>query len=555
MNCDPRKPNCADLYKDISPLLASSRRGTAVERLSRESHSIGEQAETGTRAIEATSESLGLHSQIRNSSLFLFGRFLSMVMNLGAQVLMVRYLATSEYGAFAYGLAVVAFLQFVAALGLPEAISRFMPIYHENREYGKLFGTIALVGGAVTTMGLLIIVAVRMWAVHLLVRDALAIDLLSILILLVPVDAADALLDGLLASFTCGTKDIFIRKYLIGPGLKLGAVLLLIVGHSSVRFLAYGYLVASVLGVLLYIFMLARILERQQLLPHLELRKIKIPAKEVLSYVVPGLTSIFATAAISSISIFLLGEMRTMTDVAYYRVVLPLAQLNGVVMASFTLLYTPAAARLFAKSHFSAINTLYWKTAAWMSVLSFPIFAATFSFAKPLTVFMYGTRYLPSVPVLALLSLASYFNTSLGFNLQTLKVLGRLRFITVVSILAVTTAIALNMLLIPQLGALGAALGTVAAAIIYNLLLQLGLLLTSQFNAFDRHYLSIYATVGLSALGLLFLQNVTAMNLYVALPLGGVVSLCVVAITKRKLRIAETFPELLSLPFARLLLS
>lgn len=523
--------------------------------LSCESHSIGEQMETATSPMETPSEPQGLHSQIRNSSFFLFGRFLSMVMNLSAQVLMVRYLATNEYGAFAYGLAVVAFLQYVAALGLQEAISRFVPIYHENREYEKLFGTIVLVAGAVTTTGLLIIAAVRMWVSHFLVHDALAIHLLAILIVLVPVDAADALLDGLLASFTCGARDIFIRKYLIGPGLKLGAVLLLILRHSSVKFLAYGYLVASILGVLLYILMLKRVLDRQRLLPHLTLKKIKIPAKEVLSYVVPGLTSIFATAAIPSISIFLLGEMRTMTDVAYYRVVLPLAQLNGVVMASFTLLYTPAAARLFAKSHFSAINTLYWETAAWMSVLSFPIFAATFSFAKPLTVFMYGTRYQPSVPVLALLSLASYFNTSLGFNLQTLKVLGQLRFITVVSILAVTADIALNMLLIPQFGALGAALGTVAAAITYNLLLQLGLLLTSQFNAFDRRYLSIYLTVALSALGLLFVQNVTAMNLYVALPLGGVVSLCVVAITKRKLRIAETFPELLSLPFARLLLT
>jgi len=45
------------------------------------------------------------------------------------------------------------------------------------------------------------------------------------------------------------------------------------------------------------------------------------------------------------------------------------------------------------------------------------------------------------------------------------------------------------------------------------------------------------------------------MNLYLALRLAGAVSLCVVAITKRKLRIAETFPDLLSLPFARLLLS
>jgi O-antigen/teichoic acid export membrane protein len=301
--------------------------------------------------------------------------------------------------------------------------------------------------------------------------------------------------------------------------------------------------------------MLKRLLENQQILVHLKLKKIEIPAKEVLSFVVPGLTSIFATAAISSISIFLLGEMRTMTDVAYYRVVLPLAQLNGVVMASFTLLYTPAAARLFATARLSAMNTLYWKTAAWMSVLSFPVFALTFSFAKPLTVFMYGIRYQPSVPVLALLSLASYFNTSLGFNLQTLKVLGRLRFVTAVSVLAVVIDIALSILLIPRLGALGAAMGTAAAAIIYNLLLQLGLFLTCKFNAFDRRYLSIYVTVALGALGLFVVQNFTPMNLYLALPLAAVVSLCVVATTKRKLRITETFPELLSLPFARQLLS
>ena len=98
-------------------------------------------------------------------------------------------------------------------------------------------------------------------------------------------------------------------------------------------------------------------------------------------------------------------------------------------------------------------------------------------------------------------------------------------------------------------------MATAAASIIYNSLLQLGLFLTSQLNPFDRRYLSIYLTVGLSALGLLVVQNFTSMNLYLALPLAAVVSLCVVAITKRKLRITETFPELLSLPFARQLLS
>jgi O-antigen/teichoic acid export membrane protein len=118
-----------------------------------------------------------------------------------------------------------------------------------------------------------------------------------------------------------------------------------------------------------------------------------------------------------------------MSDVAFYRAAAPIAELNNIVFASFTLLYTPLAARLFARADYRGINGLYWQTAAWMSVLTFPIFAVTFSLAKPLTMFLYGARYAPSGPVLALLSLASYFNVILGFNLQTLKVFKRWRYI------------------------------------------------------------------------------------------------------------------------------
>ncbi len=43
------------------------------------------------------------------------------------------------------------------------------------------------------------------------------------------------------------------------------------------------------------------------------------------------------------------------------------------------------------------------------------------------------------------------------------------------------------------------------------------------------------------------------MSIYLALPLAGCVSLFVFAAAKKKLRIMEVFPELLNLPFARLL--
>jgi O-antigen/teichoic acid export membrane protein len=303
----------------------------------------------------------------------------------------------------------------------------------------------------------------------------------------------------------------------------------------------------------MYSWMYLRLLRDQQLLPHIKPGRIKIPVKEILAFIVPGLSSILATVALSTVSIFLLGSIRNMSDVAYFRAVLPLAQMNSIVMASFTLLYTPSAARLLANSDYPAINKLYWQTAAWMSVLSFPIFAMTFSLAQPLTVFLYGARYEQAAPILALLSFGSYFNVALGFNLQTLKVIKRLRYITVMSILAVLLNVGVNLVLIPRFGAVGAAIGTAASLVIYNLLMQVGLLRASNFNAFHPEYLSIYLTIALGAAGLFFFQYFSSLSIYLALPLAGCVSLLVLAIAKKKLRIMEVFPELLSLPFARLL--
>jgi O-antigen/teichoic acid export membrane protein len=498
-------------------------------------------------ALDAT------RKQIRGSSLFLLGRFLSLGINFAAQVLMVRYLSTSDYGALAYALAIVAFLQPLATLGLQEALSRFVPLYQEDCEYGKVLGTILLALGAVLASGTLLIALFwesPAFLAHLMTHDKLPLLLLSILIVLVPIEATDDLLNGLFASFA-STRDIFFRKYLLGPGLKLGAVLLLIARHSTVTFLAEGYLAASLLGVLIYSGMLVRLLREQQLWPYLRLESLRLPVREVLAFVLPGLGAILATSGTHSVSIFLLGYLRSMSEVAYYRAALPVAQLNNVVMASFTLLYTPFATRLLTKSYSQGMNRLYWQTAAWMTVVSFPVFAMTFAFAQPLIVFLYGPRYQPSGPILALLALGSYFNVALGFNLQTLKVLKRLHYITLTSVLAILANVAVNLILIPRYGAFGAVLGTAGTLIGFNLLMQAGLLRTASVQAFDRRYLSVYLMTALSATGLFAIQTLSPLSFYLALPLAACASLLVLAATKKKLGIGETFPELVRMPLMR----
>ncbi len=506
-------------------------------------------------ATKTFSEQDATRKQVRGSSLLLFGRVLSLGVNFFTQVLMVRYLSTRDFGELAYGLAVASFFRIFASLGLQDAIPRFVPIYRENREYGKMFGTILLAVGAVLATGVFIVVVVWIAPLFLMpfpTRETLPrLTVLSILIVLVPVEAADALLDGLFASFA-DTRNIFLRRYLLGPGLKFGVVVLLLWMKSTIIFLACGYLAAGTVGVLVYGIMLIKLLREQRLLQRFRFKEIDIPARETLAFVLPGLVSALALC-ICPVNAFLLGRLRTISDVAFYRAAGPISELNNIVFTSFTLLFTPLAARLFARADYRGLNGLYWQTAAWMSVLTFPIFAVTFSLAKPLTMFLYGVRYAPSGPVLALLSLASYFNVVLGFNLQTLKVYGRWRYVIHASVVTALANLVISTVLIKQYGTIGAAIGSAVTLIGYNLLLQAGLSPTADFHVFDRRYLTIYLTIALGACGLFLVGSLTSLSFYALLPIATCVSLCVLAVAKKKLNFAESFPELLRLPFMRLI--
>ncbi len=504
---------------------------------------------------EGVAKKDSIRKQIRGSSLLLGGRVLAVGINFAAQVLMVRYLSTSAYGALGYALSVVTMFQTFSMLQLQEVVVRFVPIYHEQREYGRLFGTLLLTVSVVILTSVSIITLfftypdlIRRFMSH----EQLPLQILSILIFLVPIQAIDAVFMALFASFA-SPRAIFLRRHVLAPGLLFTAVLALILARRNVIFLAYGYLFANVIGLLAYCLMLAALMRSRGLVEHFQWKTLTVPFRDIFSYSFPVLTSSLVSMTVGSVGVFLLGYYHTSAVVASFRAVLPAAQLNNTVFMTFGLLYTPLAARLFAKNDYEAINSLYWRTAVWMAVLTFPIFAATFCIAQPLVVLVFGARYASSGPILALLSLGYYFNVALGFNGLTVKVLGKFRYTVVINLVAASANIVLNLLLIPRYGAMGAAIGTTGTMLLHNILKQAGLRLASGLSLFSAQYRSFYLLIGGSSLGLFLIQQFTSSSIYLALPLAALVSIVVLAVGRKKLRVVETFPELLRVPGMRLI--
>jgi O-antigen/teichoic acid export membrane protein len=507
----------------------------------------------GAAAPSIADDAADTARQIRGSTLLTAGRGLSLAINFVVQVLIVRYLSQDGYGAFAYALSIVAVGESIVTLGLDRAVTRFVPIYDEHREDGKLLGTLLLAGGTVIALGMLFVVGLiglQGWLGGSVIGDPQLVTVLVVLAVLAPVQAYDGLLIGMFAVFG-DARAVFLRKHVLTPLLRLIAVGALIAAGGGVEFLAGAYVVAGVIGVVIYSHLLRRLLARNGMLARLRAAHLQVPAREVLGFALPLLSSDLVFVVLTASDVILLEYFHDTAEVAAFRVVYPAAHLNQLVFTSFALLFTPLAARYFARQDRSAIHRLYWRTATWLAVFSFPVFALTFSLASPLTTALYGEQYRDSAIYLALLSVGYYFNVALGFNGLTLKVLGKIRYVVTLNLLAAVANVVLNLLLVPRFGALGAAIGTATTLVVHNVLKQIGLGFDTGVGIFDRGSTRVYLVIAAAALLLVGVTLFVDLALPALLVTVVLTSVVVLVVNREALQIASTFPAVARLPGGR----
>jgi len=490
---------------------------------------------------------------IRGSSLLLTGRGFSLLAKLVSQLLVVRYLSQADYGAWAYALSAVALLKGFATLGLNRGVSRFAAIYHERGQFDRFFGTVVLAGGTIAVTSALFLAGLHYFPDQLLRLtggDAEPLGLLFIAIFLVPLETLDELLVKLFATFS-RARVIFFRQYVLAPVLHLGVVGLLILRDASVTFLAVGYVASALAGVALYGGLLFRLLREEGLIEGVSLPRVRFPLREVLSYTTPLMTSDWLAGLVKSSGVLLLGYFYATEEAAVLKVVIPLALLCKLVMQSFNFLYTPNASRMFATGDHEGINDLYWRTALWIAVLSFPVFAVIFAASTPLTVLMYGAEYEASGVLLAILALGYYVQAGLGFNGTTLKVYGEIRYVVAINLAAAAGNVALMLLLVPRFGTVGAAAAMAATQLLHNVLKQVGLGMATSFSLREAGNGWVYAVLALG-LGLtIALRLLAPQDLGILVGGALVISLIVVVLSRKALQLGEVFPELGRVPLLR----
>ena len=487
-------------------------------------------------------------SQIRGSSLLLAGQVFAVGVNLAIQILIVRYLAKSSFGAFAYVLSVVGIAQSFAAFGLRHAVSRFMPLYEERGDQARAAGTFVLACSIVLSLGLGIAIGViAMREVIAGGIDGEAVALITIMIALAPLFALGTVLDGAMAVFA-RPRAILLRRFVLVPLLRLAVVGLLVLTESGVLVLAWGYLAVELIGLCAYLPMLVPAFRGRDLLGHLRPRRMQLPVREVFGFTLPLFSSDIAAAVLNFAGAIVVGALAGALEVASLRAVFPVVLTMGYVLSSFGMLFVPLVSRLHARGEAEELGRLYWHTATWTTLLAYPILATSVILAEPLTELLFGARYESSAPILAVLAVGLFINTAAGHNGVTLGVFGRVRIVATASLAAIVVDLALTFLLVPDHGALGAAIAIAVAYAVMNGLRQVALVRHTSVGAVEPVYATVLATAFLATAAATAIQLALSPPWPVGIGLTALACAVVFASVRGRLRLLDTFPELARLP-------
>lgn len=192
-----------------------------------------------------------------------------------------------------------------------------------------------------------------------------------------------------------------------------------------------------------------------------------------------------------------IGYYLTASDAAIYGVAAALVVLLGVFRSAFAFLLYPKISELISDGNRSEVADLYEQTTKWILLCTTPAFLILVLRPGPL-IRLFGAEYAPETvgPVIGILAVGIFVDAVVGPNGQALLGFGRSKVVLIYNVIAVLLNVALNVLLIPQFGLVGAGAASVAGYLVMNGLKSADLFYNHGIRVINPKILSLAATSG-----------------------------------------------------------
>ena len=193
---------------------------------------------------------------------------------------------------------------------------------------------------------------------------------------------------------------------------------------------------------------------------------------EIVRYSLPLFGASIVVILLTTSSTVLLGYFSSVEEVAIYSAPRPFIKVLELPLIALAFIYLPIATGLFKTDGIQAVNNLYNSATKWSTLASIPVFLLFLMDSEYLMLTIFGSTYVSSSNILSILAMGSLMHIALGPNGMMLITFEKRQQLLLATMVAAILNVLLCIMLIPDMGATGAAIATATALVISNLLIN-----------------------------------------------------------------------------------
>jgi O-antigen/teichoic acid export membrane protein len=402
-------------------------------------------------------------------------------------IALTRTLGIARYGAVAVAISIASIVQALANFGLSNGASRMMSFAEAKGDPGRALRLLrsGIVGGAVT--GLVGTGAMLLLGLAGLIEGPGVSTTVAILAPLVAASTLRSMLYGALRAY----RDL---KAMLILGIAVPLLDLVVVGFlvaSGVRSVS-AYAVALVVVAYVDLALVAVLLRRGRRIGPLKDFSF-VDLKTLMAFALPLVITQLLLFAIQSADVLLLGILRGTTEAGLYAPVMRVAEAASKVLSAFPLLFVPIATAYVANGQEEKLKSLYLSVTKWGYALGFPIVLILAVAPSHLLPLLFGAPYAEMSTVARILA-AGYLATLItGLNGVTLAALGAVKEMAIYSAAGMVVNVGVGILLISQLGPVGAAWSNTISYAFINVAFSIVLYRRTGITPFRRDTVALFA--------------------------------------------------------------
>ncbi|HII92173.1 MAG TPA: flippase [Methanosarcina sp.] len=447
---------------------------------------------------------------VTGSGVILAGTFIGMLLDIITKKVLTSHLAPADFGTYSLALTVISITGAFATLGLNEGVPRYIAFFRGKHEEQKVHELIisAMIMGLIAGL-LSILVSPSLF--HALAGNGFdaqgkVLSVVKILIFAVPFTILLNLTVAIYRGFDRTSVNMYFYN-IIRPVSLLGFATIAVFIKASLK----GVVFADLLSMIFTFSIMSVYFIKRPPVKHKAKQERKIQfsdtTRQLIRYSFPLLITATLLNIMSWIDTIMLGYFKSAEIVGIYNAVYPLVGFLSLVVSSVGFVYVPITSRLWGQNETAPLGSIYAVMTKWCFLLTFPLFALIFVYPEYFITKLYGAQYVSGATSLRILALGFITNSYFGFNYHTLLASGDSDFLMKCSVASAGINVALNFMLIPEYGMIGAAVGTAVSFVSIEVLMTLRAWKKQNMHPFTSMYRKLTFIVTLMVGAMLAARN------------------------------------------------